>query len=194
MLQSPADKFALDWSPDGQYLLYLQAEGVTATGALASSLMALPLRGEAKPVLLLKSPLYDTGGRFSSDGHWIVFSSRMAGPRQVFVIPFPGPGTPKQISSSFGLAPLWRKDGKAILYLNAENSVMETEVEAKGNDLAIGKTQLLFKAKAKNSVTSYTGYPFDVSPDGQRFIVNSHTEQNSQEITVIANWVVGLKN
>jgi len=35
----------------------------------------------------------------------LVFNSRLAGPQQVFVIPFPGPGNPRQISSSFGINP-----------------------------------------------------------------------------------------
>ena len=155
--------------------------------------MALPVYGDAKPQLVLKSPLYDNGGRFSPDGHWIAFSSRIAGPQQIFVIPFPGPGNPKQLSASSGINPIWRKDGKAIFYLNSDfGSVWETEVEAKGNDLAVGKTSLLFKTAAQTG--SYQFYPFDVSANGQRFLINSRPEQNNQEITVIANWTAGFKN
>jgi Tol biopolymer transport system component len=151
------------------------------------------LHGDAKPQLLLKSPLFDNAGRFSPDGHWIAFSSRIAGPQQIFVIPFPVPGKPKQLSTSSGINPIWRKDGKAIFYLNSDfSSVRETEVEAKGNDLAVGKTSLLFKVAAQTG--SYQFYPFDASGDGQKFLINSRPEQNNQEITVIANWQTGVSN
>lgn len=193
MVQSSFDKFVLDWSPDGQYLLYAQVEGRTAAGLVQASMMALPLHGDAKPQLLLKSPLFDNAGRFSPDGHWIAFSSRIAGPQQIFVIPFPVPGKPKQLSTSSGINPIWRKDGKAIFYLNSDfSSVWEIEVEAKGNDLAVGKTSLLFKVAAQTG--SYQFYPFDASGDGQKFLINSRPEQNNQEITVIANWQTGLRN
>lgn len=41
---------------------------------------------------------------------------------------------------------------------------------------------------------SYQGVPYDVSPDGQKFIINSRPDQHTQEITVIANWTAGLNN
>ena len=192
LLQSPLEKFVADWSPDGQYLLYAQVDGRTPTGGIKSSLMALPLHGEAKPIQLVKWPLFDNAGRFSPDGHWIAFGSRIAGPQQVFVVPFPGPGNPKQLSPASGMNPIWRKDGKAIFYLTADfGSVMETEVEAKGSDFTIGKTRLLFKIAAESG--PYQFYPFDVSADEQKFIINSRPEQSGKEITVIANWRAGLK-
>jgi len=192
LLQSSLDKFVVDWSPDGQYLLYAQVDGRTPTGGIQASLMALPLHGEAKPTQLVKWPLFDNAGRFSPDGHWIAFGSRIAGPQQVFVVPFPGPGNPKQLSPASGMNPIWRKDGKAIFYLTADfGSVMETEVEAKGSDFTIGKTRLLFKISAESG--PYQFYPFDVSADEQKFIINSRPEQSGKEITVIANWRAGLK-
>jgi hypothetical protein len=57
---------------------------------------------------------------------------------------------------------------------------METEVEAKGNDFTIGKTRLLFKIAAESGF--YQLYPFDVSADEQKFIINSRPEQSGKEI------------
>jgi hypothetical protein len=70
--------------------------------------------------------------------------------------------------------------------------VLETDVKAKGNDFVIGKTRLLFKTAAEAG--AYQFYPFDVSVDGREFIINSRPQGNNQEITVIANWQIGLKN
>src|SRR5205085_7485212 len=180
LVQSPQDKLVMDWSPDRQYLLYMQVEGLTTEGKHIQNLMALPANGKAKPFLLLKAPAYDSDGRFSPDGHWFVFSSRLAGPQQVFVTPFPGPGNPRQISSSsFAATPIWRGDGRAIFYIDDSNNVMETEVETKGDSLAVGKTKVLFKTEAETF--AYQGYPYDVSRDGRKFIINAHPEQKSEE-------------
>lgn len=64
LLQSPLDKFVVDWSPDGQYLLYAQVDGRIPTGGIQASLMALPLHGEAKPTQLVKWPLFDNAAAF----------------------------------------------------------------------------------------------------------------------------------
>jgi hypothetical protein len=70
--------------------------------------------------------------------------------------------------------------------------VVETEVEMKGTTVNVGKTHILFTSKVQTF--SYQGNAYDVSPDGQNFIINSRPDPHSQEITVIANWTAGIKN
>lgn len=187
MLQSPANKFVLDWSPDGRSLLYLESNG-----QYDASLRVLPLGGQGEPQTLLKPPFYDADGRFSPDGRWIAYTSRQQGPEFVFVIPFPGPGAAKQISSTSGtLSPVWRKDGKAISYIDDNGNLIETEVTTTGGTLTVGKTHQLFKTK--NNTFPYQGYPYDISRDGQRFLINTRGDENRSEITVVTNWMAGLK-
>jgi hypothetical protein len=102
--------------------------------------------------------------------------------------PIPGPGNPKQLSASSGINPIWRKDGKAISYLNSDfGSVWETEVEAKGNDLAVGKTSLLFNTATQTG--SYQFYPFDVSADGQK-----SSSTLAKESWAFLLWPIALRN
>jgi Tol biopolymer transport system component len=187
LLQSPFNKYVMDWSPDGRLLLYLESNG-----HYKASLKVLPLDGQSEPRLLLEAPFYEQDGRFSPDGRWIADTSRQQGPLFVFAIPFPGPGAVKQISATGGtVSPIWRKDGKAIFYLDDNDNLMETEVVSDGDSLTVGKTRQLFKTKAYTFV--YQGFPYDVSRDGQRFLINTRAEEDRAEVTVITNWTADLK-
>jgi hypothetical protein len=86
---------------------------------------------------------------------------------------------------------MWRKDGKAIFYLDDNDNLTETEVATKGGTLTVGKTRQLFKTKAY--AFRYQGVPYDVSRDGQRFLINTRAEENRAEITVVTNWTAELK-
>ena len=170
----------------GGFFFYLDSNG-----QYQDSLKVVPLDGHSGPRLLLKAPFYDSDGRFSPDGRWIAYTSRQQETVYVFVVPFPGPGAAKQISLTGGtVSPMWRRDGKAIFYLDDNNNLMETEVAASANIVTIGKTQKLFKTKA--DTLPFQGSPYVVSRDGKRFMINTQAEENRAEITVITNWMAGL--
>jgi hypothetical protein len=66
---------------------------------------------------------------------------------------------------------------------------MSASVNGKGNAFEVGSVKPLFETRAVSN-----GYPYDVSPDGQRFLVNSSLEQtDAAPITVVVNWTAGLK-
>ena len=102
--------------------------------------------------------------QISPDGKWIAYQSNESGRYEIYVQPFPaGPGT-WQISTDGGELPRWRGDGQesSRVLFNAGR------VQAGGSDR------------------------YDVSPDGQRFLVN-RSQQDSSElatlpITVVLNW------
>jgi serine/threonine protein kinase len=117
LTSEPRHKDPLDWSPDGRYLVYREANRETGW-----DLMLLPLAGERKPITLLQTRESDSDARFSPDGRWLAYHSRMSGTMEVYVQAFSGDGTigltgPRlQISRGGGTAPLWRHDGKELYY------------------------------------------------------------------------------
>ena len=146
----------------------------------------LPLKGDRKPFPFIESPFFDLGSQFSPDGRLLAYNSNESGRSEVYVVPFPGPGGKVRISTAGGDNARWRRDGKEIFFL-AWNTLMAAEVTANGSRFDVGAVQRLFEVPMVNGY-----WPYDVSPDGQRFLVNT-LEEAVAPLTVVVNWPAGLK-
>jgi len=105
------------------------------------------------------------------------------------IVPFPGPGGKWQVSSGGGDYPRWRRDGRELYYLALDNKIMAAEVKATGSSFAIGAVKPLFKTRAYLSTIG----AYDVTADGQRFIIAYEPEQPNAAITLVENWDAELK-
>jgi eukaryotic-like serine/threonine-protein kinase len=94
-----------------------------------------------------------------------------------------------QISSSGGRSPRWRGDGKEIFYLSTDNQMMAAEVEERGNGMEVRTPQALFRVV---SVFAASFSPYDFTPDGENFAINTLSEQNTPR-TLVVNWTANLK-
>ena len=66
---------------------------------------------------------------------------------------------------------------------------MAAEVNGQGPGFEVGAVRPLFQARPTG-----TRYEWDVSADGQRFLVNTAVEQTtSAPVTLVINWQAGLK-
>jgi Tol biopolymer transport system component len=181
LLADDMDKYPASWSPDGRFILYL---GIGAeTG---QDVWVLPLFGDRKPRPLLHARHSEGTPQFSPDGRWIAYRSNETGRFEVYVMPFPGPGGQQQISTKGGDFPRWRRDGKEIVYLAADGRFMAVNVTTDGARVNKGTATPLFSPRRAGSRSFY-----DMSADGQRFIVN--TADSVAEITLVVNWAAGLK-
>ncbi len=185
VLETDRDKVPSDWSSDGRYILF-EVRGDPKT---QSDVWALPLSGDRKPILVLNTPFRETEAVFSPDGRWIAYTSDESGRSEVYVTPFPGPGRKWQVSSSGGVLPRWCGTGKEIFFDGPDEHIMAAEVSARGDTFQVGRTQPLFDIRPQRP-----GSFFDVTPDGQRFLVNTSTQpQNSAPMTLVVNWPAELK-
>lgn len=175
-------RFPSDWSPDGKTLAYHQG----SQGGW--SIWMLPLTGDRKPYPFLKSPLSARDAAFSPDGKWIAYCSSESGEYKVYIAPFPGPGGKWLASSGAGCSPRWRRDGRELFYFSPDNELMAVEVRAATNRVELGVPKALFET------FSYGVFGrFDVSPDGQRFIVPFEPGELTTSITLVVNWPADLK-
>jgi serine/threonine protein kinase/Tol biopolymer transport system component len=181
LLADDFNKYPESWSPDGRFLLYTRwAKGSTP------DIWVLPLSGDRKPYPFIEGPFFELAGRFSPNGRWVAYNSNESGRSEVYVVPFPGRGARTLISTGGGDNARWRRDGKEIFYLE-RNTLMAAGVAANGSRLEVGTVQRLF------DVPTVDGYwPYDVTPDGQRFLVNT-LESEVAPLTIVVNWPAGLK-
>jgi eukaryotic-like serine/threonine-protein kinase len=191
LLVDSRDKFPIDWSPDGRFILF--GDGATAATA---DLWVLPLFGDRKPFPFLQTPFGEVPGRFSPDSRWIAYASDDSGRNEVYVAPFPGrgetPGSRWQISTTGGTQPRWRKDGKEIFYLAPDKRLMAAAVNGQKSAFEVGAVRSLFDTRAPSTINPRSAY--DVSPDGQHFLVNTLAEEAaSAPITLVVNWPALLK-
>jgi len=184
LLEDNVNKYPASWSPDGRFILYLTFG--TPTGF---DLFVLPLTGDRKPIPFLNTKFNEGPGEFSPDGRWVAYTSDESGKNEVYVARFPGPGGKWQISTGGGNFPRWRRDGTEIFYLSLDNKLMSAAANGKGSGFEVGAVKPLFQTRVAGQ-----RYEYDVSSDGQRFLINTFPEQvASAPITVVVNWTAGLR-
>ena len=110
--------------------------------------------------------------------------------RGTYVQPYPGPGLRKQVTSR-GNYPVWRKDGKEIVYLDeyqGRNYIWSVPLAARGNEFQAGTPSPLFPARLP--ATTFGDLNFlAVSRDGSRFYIPQALEQpDSDVIHVRVGW------
>ena len=182
------NKFPDDFSPDDKYLLYDDDK----PGNL--DLWILPMTGDRKPFPYLETAANEGHGHFSPDGKWIVYASDESGKTEIYVQGFPEKNVGKwQISNGGGDQPLWRRDGKELLYLAPDRSLVSVDVRVTGNGLLFGTPKTLFQTVLRSGLTTTKG-EYMVTKDGQRFLMNVPLEDTTKlPITVVLNWTKLLK-
>ena len=170
------------WSPDGQLLAFSRSGPTTG-----SDIWVLNLKGERKPQPFLQTPANESGGMFSPDGRWLAYESDESARWEVYVQPFPGPGGKVQISTEGGVEPVWARNGRELFYRNGDK-MMVAAVETKPT-FAAAKPKLLFERHYEASTPPVLAN-YDVSLDGQRFLMIKAGEQESSatQLHVVLNW------
>ena len=137
----------------------------------------------------MNTPGFEGGGQFSPDGRWIAYASDESGQIQVYVRPFPGPDRKWQVSTQGGTSPRWNGNGRELFYRNG-NKMMVVDVST-SPELALSQPRVLFEQRyAFGPTTTIANY--DVSPDGQRFVMVKD-ESGSGRLNVVLNWFEELK-
>jgi Tol biopolymer transport system component len=207
LLESDRDNlYAVSLSRDGRYLSYFTGNTASPTG---SDIWVLPLTGDRpstgsgrpepaegrKPIPFMQTQFNERYGRFSPDGRWIAYASTESGRDEVYVAPFPGPAVKWQVSSNGGAWPRWRGDGRELFYEDAEGRLMAASVDGSGAALVVGAVQPLFTLRMRTAAwAGSTSYNYDVTADGQRFLVNTADEsQGDAPITLLLNWAGNLR-
>lgn len=173
-----------DWSRDGKWILY------TNTGeGTQNDLWVLPATGDGQPRPFLQTKAIENCGQFSPDGKWVAYASDESGAFQVYVQGFPTGGK-WQISKDTGTQPRWRRDGKELFFYSQDGNLMAADIRA-GTAIEPGIPKKMFPVAITGA---QTGINYDVSLDGQKFVIPMEARSTVAEpITAILNWTSLLK-
>jgi len=183
LLPGPDDQVGTSWSSDGRVLLFDQLNAKTGW-----DLCSFSVEDSNMPQSVICEAGRQQNAVFSPDGGWIAYKSDQEGQDEVYVSPYPKLA-PKKISIGGGIHPIWSSDGKELFYRDEDRMIavtIETEPE-----LVATKFEVLFEEQF------YTGMyrSYDVSRDGQRFLMVKETEEQSSanQLIVVHNWFEELK-
>ena len=139
----------------------------------------------------LQTPATETVPSFSPDGHWLAYVSDESGQYEVYVQPYPGPGGKYQISEGGGIEPVWNPNGKELFFREGDK-MMAVDITTQPG-FSAGKPRMLFQGNYLPTPDTFPNY--DVSPDGQRFLMIKHEEQSNSlnQIVLVQNWFEELK-
>ncbi len=175
------NNFPNDWSRDGKYILYARDPDLWFA--------TIP---ELKTTLFLKAPSIVRNGQFSPDGKWVAYASNETGKWEIYVTSFPEARGKWQVSSGGGEQPRWRGDGKELFYLSSDAKMMAAPVTT-GANFDAGTPVALFQATPREPVPLYDLFAYDVSRDGQRFLILTQVKRaESAPMSIVLNWTAKL--
>jgi eukaryotic-like serine/threonine-protein kinase len=183
-LQSPTD-----WSRDGRLILFNQF--APGTG---SDLRVLAVTSEGnptgKPRPYLHSQFNQTDAQFSPEmnPHWVAYTSNESGQPEVYVQAFPEARGKFQVSAGGGRFPKWGPVGRELFYVSLNDKLMAVDLKVGKDSVEPSTPRELFPLPTP----TINFIPYDVSVDGQRFLVQAPPQQASP-LTAIVNWPALVK-
>jgi len=179
------------WSSDGKFLTFNENNtSLTGTWDIGN----LSLEGDGEPEYIVASSATECCPKFSPDGKWLAYVSNETGRMQVYVQPFPGLEVKWLISEedTGGGQPVWSPDGSELFYRSG-NRTMVASIQTRGQTLTAGSPKILFEGQYVNHSTPAGFQYYDISPDGNRFLMLKEVTLETTNINVVLNWFEELK-
>jgi Tol biopolymer transport system component len=186
ILETSGAKIPLDWSKDGDLLLFSTLSPSTGTDVWGVSVSA-----DWKVVPILAGPANEGPAQISPDGRGIVYQSDESGRPEIYWKPVAG-GRPTQLSANGGTKPRWKADGREVFFISGDGYLMAIPVSATSDGMNIRPAAAVPLFRPRFRYRTWGGIPlqnFAVSPDGQRFaVVVVDDASQTAPITIVLNW------
>jgi hypothetical protein len=147
---------------------------------------------ESEPELLMATPFNEHSGMISPNGRWLAYVSNESGRDEVYVRAFPEMNTEWSISTDGGTEPLWSPDGRELFYRNSDQ-MLAVSISSTPS-FTPGRPNLLFEGTYLRADRALPFTTYDVTADGQYFIMLQSTENAApRQINIVLNWAEELK-
>ena len=180
LLSRELDQFPASWSGDGRLLAYHETHPDTGM-----DIWVLPNDGE--PIPVLRTEANESAPMLSPDARYLAYVSDRSGRPEVYVQSYPE-GTTELASIDGGEEPVWSGDGSELFFRHRDQ-LLSVGVTAEPR-LEVSRPVEVFEMPFDRSMPVDPAY-YDVSPDGQRFLVVS--DRPTTEFKVVQNWFLELE-
>ena len=180
-----ADRPAIptDWSPDGR-LLAVQL--LPRRSPTKGDVWMVPLSGGGKPFPFLATEFNERNASFSPDGNWVAYVSDESGREEIYVAPFPGPGSKFQISAGGTVGGGFAQGKMEILYGTLEDDAVSVEIAVGPSGIEVGPPRVLFNMPPVTAVT--------ITRDAGRFLLAPLPQATAApRVALVTNWTAGLE-
>jgi eukaryotic-like serine/threonine-protein kinase len=168
-------------SPDGMVLLYNRVTPISA------DVRIVPVRGDRQPQPYLQTAFSQGAAQLSPDGRWVAYVSNEFGRYEIYVRSFSNAQMKWQISDGGGVEPVWARNGQELFYRAGDRSLAVDITTYPA--FRAGKPKVLFKGQFSRGSTAVGAAGYDVSLDGQRFLMVKPVGQaEATHINVVQNW------
>jgi len=176
------------WSRDGRELIAVLNTYSSATGW---DILGIPVgeKGEPRIIVGTASDEGQAGAALSPDGRWLAYTSNVTGASEIWVQPYPGPGSPILVSPHGGMDPHWAPNGRNLYYLE-NRKLMAVAVDVGKPAFTFTPAAFLFDIPAP--AASFPVQSYDVAKDGRFIMGKAVSTGASSPITVILNWAAAL--
>ena len=174
------------WTPDGQVLTFFEA----------GDIWTVSLDGDRSPYLV--SSFFEGNHDLSPDGQWMAYNSDESGQSEIYIQRYPNLGDKVTISTGGGTEPLWSPDGSELFYRNFDGDRMMVVAVMTEPTLRVSRPEVLFEGPYRQGIRG--GLNYDVSSDGQRFLMLSVGQDGDAEaaptnttLALVENWFQELQ-
>ncbi len=184
-----------DWSPDGRFILYNNAALPAIANDFPSDVFAIDMARSRKVIHLLKTPFFENNAVFSPNGKWLAFLSNESGKAEIYIQALDYGNDSIRVTGERFLVSRqgaqclrWRKDGRELYYLGYDGRIFAVTMDFQSKVVRAGQPQPLFAIDAEARSTIHSVVSFDVSADGNRFVIPSLTPGKSSTLVVLQDW------
>jgi Tol biopolymer transport system component len=161
-------------------------------------IFVLALDGDRTPRPLIATPMMEMHGQISPDGRWLAYTfSDASGPGTVFLRPYPDvSGGRWQLAPNRASDPVWARSSRELFFIDIDqNLLMSVTVQPGpvfGRAVEVLDNQPYLPAAG-------SGTDYDLSPDGQRFLmIKPETAvtggaADRSALVVVTHWVDALR-